>query len=76
MVKDTDGIMNLAPGLVLIEDGSLITERIPVTLMQRYMNKGHHLFIDNIYTSIPLAKHLLDNGTHVTGTIENNFQSN
>ena len=60
---------NLAPGLIAMEDGSLITERIPATLMQKYSNKGHHLFIDNYYTSIPLASYLLQNGTQVTGTI-------
>ena len=34
---------NLAPGLTIMEDGSLITERIPVTLMQKYLQKGYHL---------------------------------
>ena len=28
---------NLAPGLTIMEDGSLITERIPVKLMQKYL---------------------------------------
>ena len=63
---------NLAPGLVEMEDGSLVTERLPCTLMQRYLNQGHHLFIDNYYASIGLAKYLLNKGTHVTGTIRDN----
>ena len=62
------GIM--AGSLVEIEDGSLLIERIPTTLMERYLNKGHHLFIDNYYTSLPLAKYLLQKATHVTGTIK------
>ena len=32
---------NLAQGLVRMEEGSLTTERIPVTLMQKYLDKGH-----------------------------------
>ena len=52
-----------------MEEGSLITERIPVTLMQRYLHKGHHLFIDNYYISISLATYFLQNGTYTTGTI-------
>ena len=60
---------NLAPGLTIMEDGSLITERIPVTLMQKYLQKGHHLFIDNYYTSMSLATYFLQNSTHITGTI-------
>ena len=63
---------NMADSLVEMGDGALLTERIPTTLMQRYLNKGHHLFIDNYYTSLPLAKHLLQNCTHVTGTIKEN----
>ena len=33
---------------------ALITEKIPVTLMQKYLGKGHHLYVDNYYTSIAL----------------------
>ena len=50
---------NLAPGLTIMEDGSLIIERIPVTLTQKYLQKGHHLFIDNYYTSMSLATYFL-----------------
>ena len=60
---------NLAPGLTIMENGSLITERITVTLMQKYINKGHHLFTDNYYISVCLATYFLQNGTHITGTI-------
>ena len=58
----------MAPHLVELED-SLVTERIAVTLMQKYLGKGHHLYVDNYYTSVSLAKYLLQNETYITGTI-------
>ena len=60
---------NLETGLISLENCLLITERIPATVMQKYLNKGHHLFIDNYYTSISLAEYLKQNGTYVTRTI-------
>ena len=60
---------NLAQGLVRMEEGCLTTERIPVTLMQNYLEKGHHLFMDNFYTLLPLAKYFLEHRIHVTGTV-------
>ena len=55
-----------------MEEGALITERIPATLMERYFGKGQNLYIDNFYTSLRLAKYLIENGTNVTGTIREN----
>ena len=63
---------NIAPQLIEMEEGALITERIPVTLMEIYFGKGHNLYIDNFYTSLRLAKYLIENGTNVTGTIREN----
>ena len=60
---------NLEPGLTSLENCPLITERITATVMQKYLNKGHHLCIDNFYTSISLAEYLMQNGTYVMGTI-------
>jgi hypothetical protein len=34
------------------------------------LDKGRHLFTDNFYTKIPLAKRLLDRNTFITGTIK------
>ena len=62
---------NIAPQLIKME-GALITERIPATLMERYFGKGHNLYIDNFYTSLRLAKYLIENGTNATGTIREN----
>ena len=63
---------NMATGLSQMEGDSLLTGRISLTVMQQYLNKGHHLFIDNYYTSLPLAKFMLQNGTYLTGTIREN----
>jgi hypothetical protein len=40
-------------------DDMSITERIPANLMIPYLGNGHSLFIDNFYTSLKLAEHLL-----------------
>ncbi|KAI4481552.1 hypothetical protein M0802_013949 [Mischocyttarus mexicanus] len=37
-----------------------------------YLNKGYHLFTDNFYTSLRLAKSLLKQNTYLTGTIRRN----
>jgi len=57
----------------LIPDPELLTsEKIPLTLMQPYLNKGHRLFLDNFYTSPRLALHLLDKQTTLVGTVRPN----
>ena len=48
------------------------TERIPVSLMGPFLNKGHILYTDNYYTSPSLATFLLENETHLCGTIRTN----
>ena len=42
---------------------------VVMTLMHNYLNQGYHLFVDNFYTSMTLAKHLFERGTLLTGTI-------
>lgn len=37
-----------------------------------YLHKGYHLFTDNFYTSLHLAKSLLKRNTYLTGTIRRN----
>ena len=63
---------NIAPQLIEMEEGALITERIPATLTERYFGKGHDLYIDNFYTSVRLENYLIENGTNVKGTIREN----
>jgi len=50
----------------------LISERIPITLIQPYLNKGHRLFLDNFYTSTRLAEFLLEQNTTMVGTVRPN----
>ena len=61
----------MAPSLIQMQEGTLVTERIPAAL-QQYLHKCHHLFIDNYYISISLAQYFTENGTYVTGTIREN----
>lgn len=49
-----------------------ISERIVEDLMMPLLNKGHHLYMDNWYTSIPLLQYLKDNSTLACGTIRKN----
>jgi len=49
-----------------------ITEKIPITLLQPYLNNGHILFTDNFYTTPRLAHYLLQNGTALVGTVRPN----
>ena len=50
----------------------LVTERIPVALMQPYLDSGRVLFTGNFYTSPSLAKYLKDHNTFLCGTIKTN----
>ena len=38
----------------------LQTEKIPLTLLEPYVERGHAVYLDNYYTTPRLAKHLLD----------------
>ena len=62
----------MAHSLIQIQEGTLVAEKIPVTLMQQYLHKYQHLFIDNYYASMSLVQYLIENGTYVTGTIRDN----
>ena len=42
---------------------------VVMTLIHNYLNQGYHLFVDNFYTSMTLAKHLFEHGTLLTSTI-------
>ena len=62
----------MIPQLIEMEEGTLITERIQATIMERYFGKGHNLYIDNFYVSLRLANYLVDYGTNVMGTFKEN----
>ena len=64
---------NLAPELIDPPgENWLQIEKIPLTMMDPYLDKGHTLAIDNMYTTPRLAKYLLERQTKVIGTIRNN----
>lgn len=50
--------------------GYVVVEKL--LSLGNYLNKGYHLFIDNFFTSIHLAKGLLEKNTYLTGTIRRN----
>ena len=41
-------------------------------LMDRYKNRGHHLYVGNFYTSPILFSHLYEQGTGACGTLQVN----
>ena len=42
--------------------------RVVMKLMQNHLNKHHHIYPDNFFTTVTLAKDLLANGTYLCGT--------
>ncbi|KAJ8943558.1 hypothetical protein NQ314_009712 [Rhamnusium bicolor] len=44
-------------------------QKVVLHLMENKLNVGQHLYMDNYYNSFDLAKTLLDQGTHCTGTL-------
>lgn len=50
------------------------TEKVVLVVMEkgRLLDKGYHVFTDNFYTKIPLAKSLLDRNTFLMGTMNKN----
>ena len=63
---------NIAPQLIEMEEGTLITERISATFMERFFAKSNNLYIDNFYPSHRLANYFIEKGTDVTGAIREN----
>ncbi len=52
------------------------TEKIVLRLMNPYLDRGHHLFMDNFYNSVSLSTLLLTRNTHTTGTLRSNRKNN
>ena len=46
--------------------------RVVMDVTDKYLDKGHRLFVNRYYTSIPLAKALADRSTGFTGTVMKN----
>ena len=49
-----------------------LAHRVIIDLMEEFQGRGHKVFFDNFYTSAPLLKELLENGTWACGTIRQN----
>ena len=49
-----------------------VTYDLCMRMMQKYINRGHHLYVDNFYTSPTLFSHLYEQGTGVCGTLRTN----
>lgn len=60
---DKDSVEKYGLGFTVVEK---------LLLMGNYLNKGYHLFTDNFFTSLHLAKSLLKQNTYLTGTIRRN----
>jgi hypothetical protein len=52
------------------------THSLLLRLMAPYLNKGHHLFMDNFYNSVYLSQDLLKHKTHCAGTLRCNRKRN
>ena len=48
------------------------TYDVCMRLMNSYLNRGHHLYTDNNYTSPTLLSHLYSRGTGACGTLRQN----
>lgn len=66
------GAKSLEEKTAIKSNGLAYTVVMKLLQLGNYLNKGYHIYIDNFFTSIPLAKHLYSLGTYVTGTIRKN----
>ena len=51
------------------------SEKVVMHLAKPYVDKGHHLFMDNFYNSVSLSNHLLRRKTKLTGTLRSNTKT-
>lgn len=58
-----------------MSNGSKINDLV-IRLMKPYLNKGHHLYMDNFYNSVDLSNILYKMKTHTTGTLRSNRKKN
>ncbi|CAI6351009.1 unnamed protein product [Macrosiphum euphorbiae] len=53
-------------------NGKGLACRVVLELSNPFLNAGRTIVTDNFYTSLPLANELLDNNTHLIGTLRSN----
>lgn len=51
-------------------------ETLVLYLLDPYLDRGHHVFMDNFYNSLSLSNRLLNRKTHTTGTLRQNRSGN
>ncbi|XP_050300132.1 piggyBac transposable element-derived protein 4-like [Anthonomus grandis grandis] len=54
----------------------VVSEKVVMELMEGLLDRGRTLYTDNWYTSVSLAKRLIDRKTHLVGTIRANRKGN
>ncbi|RXG59576.1 hypothetical protein Avbf_09142 [Armadillidium vulgare] len=57
------------------ENGFSKTETIVVNMMKDFLEKYHHLYKDNFYTTPKLYRYLKEHNKSATGTVRSNRQS-
>ena len=64
---------NIEDGLIKPHGNNwLQTDKIPITLIEPYLEWGHTVYLDNFYTTPRLAKYLLDHPTKMVGIVRPN----
>nr|CAI5827978.1 unnamed protein product [Callosobruchus analis] len=56
--------------------GSTKINSLVLRLLQPFLDKGHHIYMDNFYNSVQLSEILLKRKTHTTGTLHSNRKGN
>lgn len=51
-------------------------DSLVLRLMKPYLDKGHHIYMDNFYNSATLSNKLMSQKTHITGTLRSNRREN
>lgn len=59
-----------------VEDSRGVTFGIVAKLIKPYLGKGHTVYMDNFYNSVPLAQYLFENQTVVIGTLRKTRKHN
>ncbi|XP_037032190.1 piggyBac transposable element-derived protein 4-like [Bradysia coprophila] len=61
---------------ITTEEGTSVTAQVVLDLMDGFLYKGHILYTDNFYNSVPLTKTLTSKSTYLCGTLRSNRKEN
>lgn len=64
--------LSIYVGKDLVNRNLSASHNVVMKLIEGLLNDGRILYVDNFYTSIPLAHHLLQYKTHLVGTLRSN----